>query len=161
MILEIESYRIEPAKTEADEMVQEVNFVELTTELGLERQKRFSNKETLSMCDYPRMTENEATVYTAMLDHHQDIKEYSKDAIPVRVLLEYKRAKDTGFFREFEIWSPSSEKEKDPLLIGIHQRGENTWNTERFMICRWGVNMPTYEEFCNMYVNSIKAKLGV
>lgn len=146
--MQIETYEIQTASNNpVDAVIADAEHVELLTELGLERQKAMvtdanADETNLDAPSRPAfrfraMSMREMNIYKVLCPNETDIKYYSADLIPIRVLRCYKEARDSGFCTQgFEVWHPANAYD-DPVLVGKRQ-DKSTWRTDVYIIARWG-----------------------
>ncbi len=83
------------------------------------------------------------TAYSTNTDGWRNMKNYAFDRIPMPVVEQWKRHKESGLFDAFEIWTPEdSVVVDDPILVGV--AGNN-----RYLLARWGetdANLVTFAD---------------
>jgi len=134
--MEIETFEIEDATSEASQMANDATALELIEQLGLEGQKKLSNKDTLTRVAYQEMTAEEYFVYKALFTMTADVKNYSAGIIPVRVLQVAAHALQSNMFLKVEVWYPATARIDDPVLAGFI--GPNSYTGQWYKLARWG-----------------------
>jgi len=134
--MEIETFEIEDASSEASQMANDATALELIEQLGLEGQKKLSDKDTLTRVAYQEMTAEEFFVYKALFTQVSDAKNYSAGIIPVRVLQVLAHAMQSQMFLKLEIWYPATARVDDPVLAGFI--GPNSYTGQWYKLARWG-----------------------
>jgi len=143
---------------------------ELIDKLGLENQKKFTDG-TKSPMPFPRMTNAQDTIYTAILETKVEYKRYSSEVIPLRVLEMIDFCEREKHFDLIEIWY--SEKNPDPLVVGRiytsdeYRQKNYTWSMTNYLIAQWGdkikpisVLIPAYDEYyTSVIVSEYETKL--
>lgn len=153
--MEIETYEIEQAASEATAMAQDGAALELIESLGLEGQKRLLNPETGTRNPYRVMDDYEQTVYNAVLTEHVELNAYDADTIPLRVLQVAAHAKECGLFHKIEIWyAPPATLKDDPILVGYARK--SSYESTLHILARWGKSLLPLEQLEAMAVNSLK-----
>ncbi len=140
----VETYEIEPQSNEISTLAAEGEAAMLIEQLGLEGQKKFMNPETKAFFPYRVMTKQEQLVYSTVFPERSELKEYSSDIIPVRVLqvAAHVRSLDLPGLNYLEVWHPVDAKE-DPLLVA---RTGRYAGGQIFMCARWGTALLSFEE---------------
>ena len=86
-------------------------------------------------------------------------KEYSKGPIPLKVLGVIKLCEDEGYFTKLQIWS--DEISPDPILVGMTK--DNSWDSEYYLLARWGDMLRSFDELKEMakkrWIETSKARL--
>lgn len=144
--MQIETYEIEEIKSEVGTLAADHESLELIEKLGLEGQKRLSNKETVTRMPYPQMTDDQDFVYSTLFPEKSKVERYSSGIIPIRILQVISFLKENNFFEKIEIWHSSTRKDKDPVLVGYAKNLETTWRDDTFLIARWGDALLPFEE---------------
>jgi len=164
--MQIETYEIEDATSEASAMAKDSAALELIEKLGLTGQLSLMNKETVTRVPYRAMEKAELLVYLALCDQKTAIEKYNADAIPVRVLQCAAFAKETEMFKTLQIWYPSIAKIDDPVLVGTiekrlypdDERYANLTSTVYYMLARWGNTLLPFEQLEAMAVKMLKTR---
>jgi hypothetical protein len=134
--MEIETFEIEDASSEASQMANDATALELIEQLGLDGQKKLSNKDTLTRVAYQEMTREEFFVYKALFTKTSTIRDYSAGVIPVRVLQVAAHAMNSKMFLKLEVWYPETARVDDPVLAGFI--GPNEYTGQWYKLARWG-----------------------
>lgn len=154
--MQVETYEIEDASSEASAMANDAEAIELIERLGLSGQQRITNKETVTRIPYRAMEAREMLVYRALCEEDKPLEDYSADAIPLRVLQVAALAKETGMFQKLRVWYPSEARIDDPVLVGVAQRHPHADHPEQwmrnltsdtfYMLARWGKTLLPFEK---------------
>ena len=159
--MQVETYEIEDATSEASQMANDSVALELIEKLGLDGQRRIMNKDTVTRVPYRVAEKEELIVYRALNPEQCKLEDYTLDAIPVRVLQVAAHAKDLDYFKELIVYYPKAGRVDDPLLIG-HWEGKldgRTWNSSLFYIlARWGKTLLPYEECKRKAIDILRTK---
>src|SRR6185312_2207263 len=166
--MEIETYEIEDASSEASAMANDAVAIELIESLGLAGQKTLLNKDTVTRVPYRALEATENLVYKALCNRSCKLEDYSVDPIPVRVLQVAAHARETGMFGRLEVWYPAEAKIDDPVLIGVrivHPWANDTNENYRaltretfYILARWGRTLMPFEQLEAMAVKMLKTK---
>ena len=141
--MQIETYEIEDATSEASAMANDAEAIALIERLGLEGQKKQSNSITLTRCPYREMTKEEFLVYKTLFTRSCPVESFQSGTIPLRVLQVIAHAKDCNLFRRLEVWYPESARVDDPVLTGFI--GPNDYTGEWYILARWGKALLPFE----------------
>lgn len=154
--VQVETFEIEDASSEASAMANDAAAQELIEKLGLSGQSRLLNKETVTRVPYRAMEASELLVYKALCDADAKLEDYSADSIPVRVLQVAAHAKECGMFTQLRVWYPSEARIDDPVLVGIikthtYPDHPEKWMREItadkfYMLARWGKTLLSFEQ---------------
>lgn len=91
---------------------------------------------------FPIMNNAMKNVYKTLCPQEDSVKEYSRTAIPSRVLEMIGLSVKEGYFKHLMVWY--DETKADPILIG--STSKNSWDGERYLIARWGDELRSYPE---------------
>lgn len=153
--MKVETYEVEQANSEATSLATDGAAWELVEMLGLTGQKRLIEPKTATRNPYRAMTKQEGLVYGALLTEKKKLEDYDVDAIPLRVLQVAAHAKETGLFKELQIWYAEPYVLKDdPILVG--QIETTPYNYAFHMLARWGESLQTLEQLEAVAVNVLR-----
>lgn len=152
--MQVETYEIEDASSEASAMANDAAALELIEKLGLTGQSSLLNKDTVTRVPYRAMERTEMIVYKALCDEDVKLENYSADAIPVRVLQVAAHAKETGMFNDLRVWYPKEARIDDPVLVGIirtklypnEPQYESLTRDTFYILARWGKTLLSLEK---------------
>lgn len=162
--MNVETYEIEDASSDASAMANDAAAAELIEKLGLVGQQAIMNKETLTRVPYRAMEAQEKAVWETLCDAHEKLEHYQAEPIPVRVLQAAAYAKETEMFQRLEVWYPQVAKIDDPILVGIRvekdKRPGYDWNTitSFYLIARWGKSLLPFEKLREQAVAMLKTR---
>lgn len=164
--MQVETYEIEDASSEASAMANDVVALELIEKLGLAGQKRISNPDTVTRIPYRVMEAREMLVYKALCDADQKLEDYSADAIPLRVLQVAALAKESAMFGQLRVWYPQEARIDDPLLVGViktrmypdDEKYASLTKDTFYLLARWGKTLLPFEELEQMAVKFCRAR---
>lgn len=105
-------------------------------ELGLNGQLDLT-KTTKSPIPFPLMTTEEKNIYNTLFDREVSIEKYNKEPIPLDLLSLVALSKQENYFDK-GIYIQFSDEVKDPIIKGKKQDTETSWNTNEYIIGRWG-----------------------
>jgi hypothetical protein len=155
--MNVETYEIEQATSEAAEMAMDGAAVELIEKLGLVGQRKLINPETDTRNPYRAMTEEEKVVYKAVLAEESSLEKFSSETIPLRVLQVAAHAKECGLFSRLVVWSaPAAVVITDPLLLGMVKNPEYSWMETPFMLARWGRELLPFSEMKRLAIDILR-----
>jgi hypothetical protein len=160
--MQIETYEIQLAPSEASGLAMEGASLELIEKLGLVGQKNISKDGNIN--PFRAMEQREMVVYGALCPEKCDIKKYAVDNIPLRILEIADRAMNTGLYARIEVWYPKEARIDDPVLVGVVQQkheysGGGTWTTDKlYLLARWGKMLPSFEQCEAMALDMLKKK---
>ena len=163
----VETYEVEESKDEMALLAADSEAMELINKLGLDGQKSLSDADTDTRFPYRKMTREEGLVYGLLCPVKTPIEKYRDGLIPLRVLQVAAYAKETDFLDSITVWHPENADIKDPVLVGSKKvktgPGEYQYNTELYLLARWGAELPSFDEMrklaVKMWVNTSKVKL--
>lgn len=141
----VESYECQETASEPIEASEEA--VRLIDDLGLEGQKEIlakSEDDTTLRVPYAIANAEQLFVFRVLCPSVSKLAEYKRTPIPLRVLQIAAHAQSLGFFRELVVWDAASPAEKDPVLVGIHQRGAYAWDVDMYLLARWGEELESW-----------------
>lgn len=152
--MQVETYEIEDATSEASAMANDAAAVELIEKLGLAGQSSLMNKDTVTRVPYRAMEKQEMLIYRALCDEDVALEQYSADAIPVRVLQVAAHAKETGMFKKLRVWYPSEARIDDPVLVGVITKKlypdkpeyDSLTSDTFYILARWGKTLLPLEK---------------
>ena len=141
----VESYECQETASESIEASEEA--VKLIEELGLEGQKSILSKNDdgdARRVPYSIANAEQLFVFQVLCPKAYKLSEYKRTPIPLRVLQIAAHANSLGYFREIVVWDTESPAEKDPVLVGIFQRGQYEWEVDRYLLARWGEELESW-----------------
>ena len=152
--MQVETYEIEDATSEASAMANDAAAVELIEKLGLTGQSSIMNKDTVTRIPYRAMEAREMLVYRALCDAESKLEAYAADTIPLRVLQVAAHAKETQMFTDLRIWYPREARIDDPILIGViktrlypdDDKYASLTKDTFYMLARWGRTLLPFEK---------------
>lgn len=166
--MQVETYEIEDATSEASAMANDSAAIELIEKLGLTGQSSIMNKETVTRIPYRAMEAREMLVYRALCDEEAALESYSADAIPLRVLQVAAHAKETQMFSKILVWYPKEARIDDPILIGVIKRKTYPDHVEKwmreltsdtyYMLARWGKTLLSFEKLEALALKTLRAR---
>lgn len=145
-------------QTETDETGAQESDPEalaLIEKLGLRGQQTLVSPAK-TRCPYRQMNAIEMRVYVTLFPDRQDVQDYGKGPIPLRVLQIAAHAKE--HFGRVEVWSETTQA-KDPVLVGVKTRAGrmNGWESnDMFILARWGEALQPFAAL----VEAAKARLA-
>lgn len=120
----------------------------LIESLGLSGQKAMTTKTIETgdtvRCPYRKMTIKEARVYEHLYPHKISIEDYRESMIPLRVLQVAAHAKELNFYKKVVVWCEHG-RPTDPVLVGVVQNGQNSWQEDVHILARWGDALESFE----------------
>ena len=140
--MQVETFEVQKEIDANGETAPDIACIELIEKLGLTGQQGLcttSNAGEESVCPYRKMTLEEAAVYGALCPRRTDLKSYSDEPIPLRVLQVAAHA--TDYFKRLEVWHPTSADVKDPVLVGY----AGLYSNEIFILARWGKVLDAFD----------------
>lgn len=147
--MQVETYEIEDASSEASAMANDHEALELINKLGLTGQQRIMNPETVTRVPYRVAEKEELIVYRTLNPEHCKLEAYSLDAIPTRVLQVAAHAKELNYFKDLIVYYPKAGRIDDPVLVGVWEGklDGRTWDSQLYYIlARWGKTLLPYEQ---------------
>jgi len=164
--MEVETHEV-TEMNEAGEIEVDEEAVKLIDELGLAGQKRLIEPEkedadlSESRCPYRKMTSEEYFVFDNLFKSKTGLIEYDDESIPLRVLQIASHA--TRFFQHIEIWHKPSADVKDPLLVGVDWKDNDTWQKKYYTLARWGEALEAFpvlaQKAAQQILNSMKSEM--
>lgn len=136
-----------------DEQVSE-EALAIIGALGLTGQQALINKTPLTddedgetterRLPYRQITAEEAHVFGVLCPKRTKLEQYRDGPIPLRVLQVAAHARD--MFTDLYVLSPATPRDEDPVLIGTRKNPERSWQTDTFILARWGNVLLPMEE---------------
>lgn len=154
--MQVETYEIEDASSEASQLANDAAALELIEQLNLTGQKEQSNKNTLSRSPYREMLQEEHIVFKALFDRSCPVEQYKAGIIPLRVLQVIAHAKQLGLYRKLEVWYPRTARVDDPVLVGFV--GPNDYTGEWYLLARWGKALLPFEQLKKEAMELLRAE---
>lgn len=143
----IETYLIE----ESEKMIAEPEHLEewqkSVEELGLEGQKQLA-KPDKSPIPFPKMKSTEYRVYETLCPNKTEVKKYSSNTIPLRVLSLIALAQREEYFAGIEIWDDDTKP--DPIAVGFTDASAYAERKNYYIIARWGDELRSFVELRKM-----------
>ena len=140
--MEVETYEIESMQevNQTTELSEE--WIKIVDSCALEGQKDLIKKkegtEETSIIPFPELSEEQERIFAVLCPQRTDVKKFSRQPIPLRVLALVSLCYDKIYFPHFEVWS---DKESDPVLIG---KSSNDWQAKKYLIARWGNELDNF-----------------
>lgn len=151
--MNIETYEIEEVKGEMGNLAADSEACELIKKLGLEGQQTLVDPSSDTRFPYPKMTSQQALVFSTCFPEVSDIKNFRQHIIPLRVLQVAAFCKDHPSVHHLEVWSAGSVKE-DPILVArTAQYGGDT-----FLLARWGEALASFDALKKKSATMLRAK---
>jgi len=134
MKTQVELYEVEDVRQETIEQCEEAQ--KLIAELGLDGQKSEATTAAVARFPFRLMTDEELFVYGQLCPSHQSLKTFADSPIPLEVLKTAAYAKNLQDSRiaYMEVWSASSVRVKDPVLVARDQQ----YSSKNYILARWG-----------------------
>jgi len=167
--MQIETFEIQTASSEASGLAIEGASLELIEKLGLEGQKSFTQviggETSVVVNPFRALEEREMLVYSTLCPQKSDIKSYKVDSIPLRILEIADKAMSTGLYHKLEVWYPKEARIDDPVLVGIIQEkvfynssapSAFYTNDKLHLLARWGKVLPSFEQCEAMALDMLK-----
>jgi len=136
--------------------VDETNrWKELVESLSLTGQKELLVNDKLVM-PFPLMTEAEGFIMKDIFNEKVNYKEYSVEAIPLKILETIVLAEKEKYFDEIEIWY--SKYYPDPYVIGRRYVDANArenkyhWSMLCYKIAAWGTKVKSVSELFPLWI---------
>lgn len=141
--METKSFLIEEHESTVFDLTEMDQWHDLVQVLGLEKQAELVKVgSSLTFAPFPAMTEAESTIFKSVLDRHTDYREFSGEAIPLKILSLIALCEKEKYFDKIQIWH--SREIPDPLVVGLKYQNEkdreedNHWRALSFKIGVWG-----------------------
>lgn len=120
--------------------------LKILEELGLTLQiEKYSKKENVVEVTFPFIpaTNEQLFVYKSNFPVTTELKGFSDEVIPLRVLEIIKKAKDTNKFEKILIWhKDNSVIREDPIAVGVIK--VSSYNHVFYLLARWGDSLVPY-----------------
>lgn len=140
--MKVESFEVQEVESCVGEMAAEAKS--LAEQLGLKGQEQFYSEHRREACPYRKMTAQEKVVYDTLLPVKTDLEKYADMPIPLRVLQIAAHARSCFPHASLMVWHPSNADDKDPLLVATQNHPDRSYETQHFILARWGEEL---EEF--------------
>jgi hypothetical protein len=137
----------------------------LIEQLNLDGQRqlvtaRESGSETVvARNPYRLMTLEESRVYGLICDQITPLGQYGSEPLPLRILQVAAHAE--SLFERLEVWHPSSERDLDPLLVGVKSHPKWTYQKEKYLLARWGPVLVSFDEMRQQAASRLRARWEV
>jgi hypothetical protein len=154
--MQVETYEQEREETLDGKTHEEVDAeaVALIEKLGLTGQAKLLKREApdgagledtdkLTRFPFREITQAESVVYNTLLPHRVKVEEYDGATIPLRILQVVAYCKQESVFRDLYVLCEDGEP-KDPVLVGVKQVGDQSYNTKTFILGRWGAELEAF-----------------
>lgn len=154
--MQVETYEV----TELDETGElecEADAVALIEELELADQKELVSDygKTKQRMPYRKMTAEEYRVYDTIFEKKANIRTYSDEPIPLRVLQVAAHAKTV--YDELQVWHKPNADIKDPILVGV--KGKGYTDKEFYILARWGDTLAPWAEIVKHAASILRENL--
>lgn len=134
--MQVEIFEQEDVRVETVEQSEEA--LRIINDLGLDGQKPKSlSTGTVVRFPYRLMTDEELFVYSILCPQRTDLKTYDLSPIPLDILktAAYAKSLQDPRIAYLEVWSATSQKVKDPVLVG---KKEHWSSSQIYILGRWG-----------------------
>jgi len=142
----VETYECQETAAEPIEASEEAK--QLIEQLGLEGQQSLlmpsENNLTAKRTPYPQATTEQIFVFRVLCPQQYALKSYNRTPIPLRVLQIAAHATGLEYFKEVVVWDATSAAEKDPVLVGVRQNAQRTWQDDFYLLARWGEELESW-----------------
>ncbi len=148
----VETYEV--SEVDSEGVVEcEAEAVELIEKLGLEGQKSLfsKNAEKPIRSPYRKMTKEEVNIYKAIFPEETELKKFSDEPIPVRVLQVAAHA--TQIYDNVYVWHSKNGDIPDPVLVG---KNGSYSSTEFYILARWGTALASFAELTKIGVKIMR-----
>ena len=156
--MEIKSFLIEEHAETIFDNEKIAEWKNLVAELGLENQAALLKGNTVgSPLPFPAMTEAERTIYSLVLETKCNYKNFTSEAIPLKMLSLISLCEREKYFDKIEIWY--SRNNPDPMIVGKNFENENDkknnyeWLMVPFLIGAWGAKIKDVSELLPAWDN--------
>lgn len=133
---------IEPELENLHENSEE--WLKVCAELGLHEQLRRAGTIEKVGNPYMKVDPRSERVYTMLCPAKEVYTKYSNSTIPLDILQEINRCVKNGWFNKIEVWY--DDKSPDPFVVGHIYRNGSEWNSDKFLIARWGDELLPFEQ---------------
>lgn len=155
----VETY--EQTEVDAAGVVEcDAEALELIESLGLTGQQSLLSKRESGeqvRCPYRLMTQEEGFLFRQLFKKHTPIKQFQDSPIPVRVLQVAAHARE--HFTHLIVWSPESDADRDPLLIGHNESHDFVTTGKQFILARCGEALDSMPTLFSKAVASRRAEI--
>lgn len=114
-----------------------------------------ADTQRLTRCPFRLITADEDFTYRVLCPQETPLKDYRNSPVPLRVLQIAELASSLGMFEKFIVWDRVSAAEKDPVLVATRKNPTTTWQTDTYILARWGSELET---FSTLYRRAVDAK---
>lgn len=160
--MQVETYECSETAAEPIEACEEA--VRIMEELGLDGQKSLVqpaiDDKPVRRVPYREMTDEEQFVYGVLCPGRATLKAYNCGPIPLRVLQVAAHANGLGVYKELAIWHAKSREIPDPVLVATIQRGQYSWETQTFILARWGDELESWPTLMKRAVESKRRQVA-
>ena len=134
---------IEPELQELEQTEQALEWFEICTELGLEKQLKTADKsEEKKAPPYMAIDPKTSHIIRTLCPRVVEYKKYSASTIPLDVLREIQKVEKNGWYAQIQICY--DDKSPDPFVIGL-AHGDSNWDRAIHLIARWGGELLPFE----------------
>lgn len=142
---------IEPELENLHENAEE--WATICQELGLDKQLQKSGKIEKVGNPYQKINPRSQRVYEMLCPVKISVKDYTAGTLPLEILQEIQRCQKNEWFQKMEVWY--DDKSPAPFLIGYD--GDNGWQSNKFLIARWGDELLPFEQLMTKAITRFKA----
>jgi hypothetical protein len=128
----------------------------LVNKLGLTKQREFYAPDR-PKARWRRVTAEEVFAFRSLCPSETTLENYRSGPIPLRVLEVIEQAQESGFFEKFVVWHPEDVR-TDPVLIGRKTGSRGAWDTEDYILARWGEALDEMPALLRNAMEGAKAK---
>ncbi len=128
-------------------------WLKICTDLGLQRQLSKSGKVENVGNPYMKIDPRSERVYKMLCPVSISYKEYEASTLPLDVLQEIGRCENNGWFKHIQVWY--DDKSPDPFLVGYDY--QDIWNSNKYLIARWGDELLPFEQLIAKAIDRFKA----
>lgn len=153
--MQVQVYDVEEV---ADQSPDETECAQaLINKLGLSRQREFYSPDRPKGVAWRRITTEEVFAFRSLCPIETPLADYRSGPIPLRVLEVLEKATESGFFEKFVVWHPEDVR-TDPVLIGRKTGARGAWDTEDYILARWGEALDEMPALLRKAMDDAKAK---
>jgi len=127
----------------SEEALAIIESLDLGGQRSLLVKKEVDDETTERRLPYRILTLEEARVFGALFPERTRLARYGASPIPLRVLQVAAHAAELDLV--LTVWH-TRVPAADPILIGERKNPERTWETERYLLARWGSALEPFDE---------------